>query len=73
MPYFDRIDICEAHYLFASRYHSGRWSRLYLKLGQLSNMGFRPSPLLGKKKHLSENGQEIYRCLVKRYRKGEYR
>jgi len=64
MAYFDKFDICEAHYVFAMLHHRGQWSPEYAKLGQLHNMGFRPSPLLAGPDDLTENGREIYDELV---------
>jgi hypothetical protein len=62
--YFDRFDICEAWYLYTSRYHGGQWSKLYEVLGRLHNIQFRPAPGLNYKS-LTENGQTIYRRLVR--------
>jgi hypothetical protein len=33
--YFDRFDICEAHYMFAMLWHDGMWGEIYGKFGQL--------------------------------------
>jgi hypothetical protein len=38
----DRLIICAAYWIVASRYHSGQWSRGYEKLSQLSRMGYNP-------------------------------
>ena len=67
--YFDRFDICEAHYMFAMLWHDGAFSnshkwRLYHNLTQLEQMGFRPSPCLSNPKDLDTNAREIYRQLV---------
>jgi hypothetical protein len=68
-PYFDRFDICEAHYLYA-RVHSE-----YATIARLNSMGF--SPGLSLQSHdeperaLSENGQAIYYQIIKR--KGDAR
>ena len=62
--YFDRLDICAAHYLFATLYHEGMWSDTYAKFAQLERVGFRPSPCLSDPKDLSENAREIFRQLV---------
>ena len=62
--YFDRFDICEAHWMFATLYHSGQGSRLYQKLCQLERMRFTPSPGLHGPEDLEENGREIYEALV---------
>ena len=65
MIYFDRFDICEAYWLYASHYHSGQWSELYAVLGRLDILKFRPSPMLSYDS-LTENGQAIYDDLVNR-------
>ena len=61
--YFDRFDICEAWYLFASEYHEGQWSKLYRVFGRLDKIKFKPSPML-RYESLSDNGKEIYDNLV---------
>lgn len=66
MPYFDRFDICEAHYLFLSEWHSGQWSDEYRRLCRMSRY-FRPSPILSHKS-LSENGRAILAALIRRER-----
>jgi len=61
-PYFDRFDICEAHYLYARLYGE------YETITRLNRMGF--SPGLSLIQHdrpelaLTENGQAIYYRLV---------
>ncbi len=61
-PYFDRFDICEAHYLYARLYGK------YETITRLHNMEF--SPGLSLVQHdrpesaLTENGQAIYYRLV---------
>jgi len=67
---FDRFDICEAHYLFASEWHQGQWSPEYAIFGRLHRMRFRPSPLLSKDT-LSENGRRILAKLIRKARKGK--
>jgi hypothetical protein len=61
--YFDRMDICEAWYLFAANYHEGQWSKTYQTFERLDSLGFKPSPML-RYESLSENGQAIYSNLV---------
>jgi hypothetical protein len=71
MPYFDRFDICEAHYLLEVHYNLGGWlherpsnqRRREATHVQLHRMQFKPAPSLT----LSENGQEIYATLKRRY------
>ena len=59
MPYFDRFDIVEAHYLFCSDYHGGQTSALYARFSQLVRMQFKPAPNLSFET-LTENGKFIY-------------
>jgi len=61
--YFDRFDICEAWYLYASHCHSGQGSSLYAKFSQLHRIGFNPGPMLSIGS-LTENGLAIYANLV---------
>jgi hypothetical protein len=69
MPYFDRFDVCEAHYLFATSWHRGQWSPEYQVFGRLHAMRFKPSPLLSAAS-LSENGRDILASLIRRARRG---
>ena len=62
--YFDRFDICEAHFMFAMLWHGGMGCPIYWKFGQLERIGYRPSPLLSDPRDLTENAREIYRQLV---------
>lgn len=64
---FDRFDICEAYYLFASDYHEGQWSKLYKVFGRLNKIGFKPGMNL-RYESLSENGKEIYNQLKDSHR-----
>ena len=61
--YFNRFDICEAHYLFAVNCHMGAFTKAYAKFGQLARIKFRPGPML-RIESLSENAREIYDALV---------
>lgn len=80
MPYFDRFDICEAYYLLECYYNEGGWlherpsnvrhgqSRGYVGEAthvQLHRMRFKPRDLTFEK--LTDNGQEIYLALERRY------
>jgi len=65
--YFDRLDICTAHYLFAMLFHQGQFSEIYAKFGQLEKIRFKPSLLLSNPKQLNENAKEIYMNLVRKY------
>lgn len=58
--YFDRWDIVEAHYWFATHYHDGQFSDLYAKQCRISRY-FRPSILSNGPS--TENACEIYNNL----------
>ncbi len=69
MPYFDRFDICEAHYIFAMLWHNSGVPEpdgkiIYQKFSQLLRLGFKPRPGLDGPKDLEENGHAIYWDLV---------
>ena len=64
MSYFDRFDICAAHYLLAMLWHGGMGSDLYAKFAQLERIKYRPSPMLSGPEDLTENGREIYEQLL---------
>jgi hypothetical protein len=75
MPYFDRFDICEAHYAVENDYNvsgvlqerpSNR-RRLMSTDFQLHRMGYKPSPLFNGFRSLSDNAKEIYSELITRY------
>lgn len=66
MPYFDRFDVVEAHFLFYRNYHRGQNSKEYLRLSRIKRY-FRPSPLLLLVKDLTNNGKAIYSDLIKKY------
>ena len=38
----DRLTVCAAFHIIASRHHSGQWSKGYAKLSQLARMGYNP-------------------------------
>ena len=65
MATWNRFDICEAWFLYASHFHSGQWSALYKVLGRLERMQFKPAPTLALES-LTDNGRAIYVALVKR-------
>ena len=65
--YFDRFDICEAYYIFASLYHAGEGSEEYKIFGRLHALKFKPGPMKADRDQLSENGQAIYDGLVERW------
>lgn len=62
--YFDRFDICAAHWMFAMLWHDGQGSRTYGKFAQLERLQFRPSPLWSIPADLEPNAREIYKNLV---------
>jgi len=61
--YFDRFDICEAYYCYASDYHEGQYSKIYEIFGRLYDLKFEPRINLCFES-LNENGQWIYQNLV---------
>ena len=61
--YWNRFDICEAWWVFASLYHGGQYSEIYKIFGRLARMQFRPSRGLGLDS-LEENAREIFEQLV---------
>lgn len=71
---FDRFDICEAYAVLEWDWNKNGWlqerpsnqRRCEATSIQLQRLGFKPSPNLSFET-LSENGQEIYRSLERRY------
>lgn len=61
--YFDRIDICEAWYLFLCDYHEGQGSERYARLSRLCRF-FTPRAFLASADDLTENGRAIYDSLA---------
>jgi hypothetical protein len=64
MPYFNRLDVCEAWYMFAMLYHEGQGSDDYRTFGRLHNIGFKPGMGLNRPENLSENGRAIFDNLI---------
>ena len=63
--YWDRFDICLAHWAFACDWHGGQGSATYAKLGQLERMRFSPGACQGTEpRDLGDNAREIYKQLV---------
>ena len=63
--YFDRFDICLAHWAFACSRHDGMYSATYAKFAQLNRVGFKPGCGQSEDpKDLGDNAREIYRQLV---------
>jgi hypothetical protein len=58
--YFDRFDIVEAHYWFASDYHGGQFSELYSRLCRIGRY-FKPGACQCGPS--SENACRIYNAL----------
>jgi len=63
--YWDRFDICLAHWAFAVSWHGGQGCAIYAKLGQLERMGFRAGMGQSEEpRELGDNAREIYKQLV---------
>jgi hypothetical protein len=66
----NRIDICEAYYMFAADYHVSGLTRRCMSrrtiMGQLHRMGFRPSPMLSYET-LTEEAQMLYNDLAQKW------
>lgn len=83
-PYFDRMDICCAYYLFYVLWHVNGMTARDLDRRralakrresiavQLQRLGFRPSPLIDLD-NLEDNARLIYQQLVERYYGEEFR
>jgi len=77
MAFFDRFDICEAHYVLEVDYNVGGWlqerpsnvRRMEATHVQLFRMQFQPAVSVKEEGFdgLSENGKEIYQILEERY------
>ena len=68
MIQWNRFDICEAYYLFASAWHGGQGSPEYAIFGRLDRLGFRPSPILSRGS-LTLNGRAILAGLIRNARR----
>lgn len=64
MKTFDRFDICEAYYVFATLFHGGQWTKEYAIFGRLEKLGFR-APSSIDPEDLNENARLIYDDLVR--------
>jgi hypothetical protein len=62
---FDRFDVAEAYYVFASEWHEGKSSHTYAIFGRLEKMRFKPRRSLSSDT-LSENGRRILASLIRR-------
>ena len=61
---WNRFDICEAWYLFASEWHQGQGRDTYAIFGRLERLCFRPSPMPSPGS-LSPNGRLILAGLIR--------
>jgi hypothetical protein len=59
----DRFDICDAHYVFATLWHSGQGSKVYGYFGRLARMGYKPGLCAAQGKLNSEGSRAAYRSL----------
>ena len=64
--YWDRLDICQAWFLFACDWHQGQDSWEYEIFGRLGQIGFQPGLNLTFDA-LTENGKAIYNNLVEEH------
>lgn len=63
---FDRFDILEAYYCYATLYHEGQWSKLYALYSVFDKLGFEPKDsVTHDPEALWENGRVIFDRLVK--------
>lgn len=65
MLYFDRGDVCDAYYMFASLYHGGMGSKEYAIFTRLNRVHYKPAPSLSVES-LSENARAIFDGLIER-------
>jgi hypothetical protein len=63
----DRFLICAAYWI-ATRYHSGQWSKGYVKLSQLSRIGYNPGLASWEHRRGSEERQAAATLLRKKRR-----
>ena len=65
---FNRFDIVAAWYFFCANYHNGQFGSLYAKLQHIEQkLRFKPSPLWNGPSDVSENCQNIYDSIVRKY------
>jgi len=70
MSQFNRFDICDAYYLFASHWHSGQFSETYRIFGRLHAIRYKPGMLL-QLETAEPEVKAIYGSLVKKHYPGE--
>ena len=64
----DRLLVCAAYYICASRHHGGQWSKGYAKLSQLARIGYRPGLASWENEKHSDERQGAARLLARRRR-----
>ncbi len=62
--FFDRVDVCEAYYIFARAYQSRKAARCSATLARLDKLRFRPSKVLSVD-FLTRNGRRILIGLIR--------
>lgn len=60
---FDRFDVLNAYYVFATLHHSGQGSAVYGYLGRLARMGYKPGLQAQKCRLLDPGARRVYRDL----------
>jgi hypothetical protein len=65
MPRFDRLDVCEAWYVFAMNNHGGQFTKEYKIFGRLEKIKFKVRPNIDVY-NLSANAFEMYLALIRR-------
>jgi len=63
---FNRHDICDAYYVFATNYHRGQWSSEYAIFGRLDDIKYHPG-LSAQKGVLNDNAVEVLDRLIQKY------
>ena len=62
---FDRMDICNAYYVFGMLWHGGQGTREYGYLSRLARMGFKPGEQAQRGRLLDPGARAVYRELCK--------
>lgn len=62
-----RLDILDAHYVFAVLWHGGQFAPVYAYLGRLSRLGYRPGHAAQKCKLETPESRAAYRRLCQRH------
>ncbi|SPF51068.1 hypothetical protein SBA4_4590031 [Candidatus Sulfopaludibacter sp. SbA4] len=66
--HMDRLLICAAYWMVANRWHSGQASRGYVKLSQLSRMGYNPGLASWRSERGSDERRAAARLMARRRR-----